>query len=108
MRIHRKRWALSQRELAHLLGGLSATSVGRIELGRRVPSLPVALGYQVIFGRPPSELVPGLYAEVEDDVMRRAASLSVRLERRGDGAAALKRRLLADMVTRAGVRRLRP
>ena len=108
MRIHRKRWALSQRELAHLLGGLSATSVGRIELGRRVPSLPVALGYQVIFGTPAAELVPGLYAVVEDDVMRRAAKLSLRLERRGDAAAALKRRLLAEMVTRAGSRRLRP
>lgn len=108
MRNTRKRWALSQRELAHLLGGLSATSVGRIEMGRRWPTLPVALGYQVIFGNQPAELLPSLYEAVEEDVMNRAASLSIRLEGRPGGAAALKRRLLAEMVSRAGARRLRP
>lgn len=100
MRTLRKRWALSQSELGHLLGGLSTTSVARIELGKRAPTLTVLLRYQVIFGASSAELVPSLYKALEDDVLSRAAALSIRLEGRKDGDSALKRRLLSDMISR--------
>jgi len=106
MRIHRKRWALSQRELGQLLGGSSATSVGRIETGRRAPSLPVMLRYQIIFGVSPARFFPDLYRTLEEDVLRRAADLSRGLEGRDDGHAVLKRRLLSSMTSRTGAERL--
>ena len=105
MRMHRKRWALSQAELGHLLGGLSTTSVARIELGKRTPTLPVFLRYQMIFGASSAELAPRLYDDLEEDVLRRAAAFSIRLEGRRGGHAALKRRLLSEMIDRASARK---
>ena len=107
MRINRKRWALSQRELGQLLGGISRQTVGKFELGRRTPSLRMVLRYQVIFGADPADILPALYEELEEEVLEGATRLSVDLDGRGDGASLLKRRLLSSIATRAGARRLR-
>lgn len=98
---HRKRWALSQRELAGLLGHASRSAVSRLELGGGRPSLRFALACQTIFGLGVAELFPDLFEQHQDDVMRRAAALDERLRGKTDQNAARKRELLGDMVERA-------
>lgn len=96
----RRRWALSQPELAQLLG-ISQSVISRIEAGELIPGTSLALGLQVIFGQSPRALFPGLYSSVEDAVMAQAAELDRALGARKDYATETKRRLLTAMALRA-------
>lgn len=96
----RRRWALSQPELAQLLG-ISQSVISRIETGDLVPGTSLAFGLQVIFGQSPRALFPGLYSTVEDAVMAQAAELDRALGARKDYATETKRRLLTAMALRA-------
>ncbi len=81
LRTHRKRLALSQEEVAFLLGvnGLEkAINVCRHENDAREPSLQSALAYEAIYGRPVRELFAGLYEQAEQNVAERARLLSYR------------------------------
>lgn len=81
LRINRKRNALSQEEVAFLLGAKGETkgsNVSRDEKGAREPTLRAALAYKVIYGKPVCELFPGLYEQVEQDVRACAKILSYR------------------------------
>lgn len=98
--LHRKRWALSQRELALLLGQASRSVVSRLELGLGRPSLPFAIRCEAVFGVGVAELFPGLFEENHDHVMRHAADLDVRLRGRTDAGSARKRALLLEIVGR--------
>ncbi|HUZ12293.1 MAG TPA: helix-turn-helix transcriptional regulator [Caulobacteraceae bacterium] len=102
LRAYRKRWKLSEEELARLLGGVSASMICRLENGTREPTGKFVLGCEVVFGIPPRNLFSNLYEATQDIVMRRAARLSLSLEDRADRASALKRELLRDMINRAG------
>lgn len=81
MRSHRKRLALSQDEVAFLLGTLSGAKVNRHERFVREPSLLTALGYAAIFGKSVTELFAGLYSRIEKRVVERARLLARRIER---------------------------
>lgn len=98
--LHRKRWALSQRELALLLGHASRSVISRLELGLGHPSLPFAIRCETVFGVGVAELFPDLFEENHDLVMRRAAHLDLRLGHRTDAGSARKRALLGEMVSR--------
>src|ERR1041384_3504983 len=78
LRANRKRLALSQDEVAFLLGTRSGGKVCRYERFVRQPSLETALAYEAIFRRSVSELFPGLYQKVERDVAERAKILGER------------------------------
>lgn len=81
LRTHRKRLALSQEEVAFLLGigGLDkGIKVCRDENFTREPSLQIALAYEAIYGKPVRELFPGLYGQVARKVAARAKVLSYR------------------------------
>ena len=80
----RRRWALSQPELAHLLN-CSPSLLSRLERGECTPDVLMAF----------------LYRSVEDAVMARAADLDRRLGPRQDYGAQTKRRLLTAMTHRA-------
>ena len=80
LRTHRKRLALSQEEVAFLLGSQSGAKVSRYEQFVRVPSLETALACEVIFQRSASELFGGLYQKVERQVAERAKALHKRTE----------------------------
>lgn len=69
---NRKRLALSQDEVAFLLGTSSGAKVCRNERFVRAPSLETALAYEAIFKRSVSELFGGLYQKVEQEVGERA------------------------------------
>ncbi len=79
LRRYRKRGALTQEEIAFLLGARCGTKVSRYERASRPPSLQTALAYQAVFGVPVHELFPGEYRETVNAVQARAAELSKRL-----------------------------
>jgi len=81
LRTHRKNQALSQEEVAFLLGvnGPSrAIKVCRYENLASVPNLQIALAYEAIYGKPVRELFAGLYRQAERNVAKRAKVLSHR------------------------------
>lgn len=78
LRANRKRLALSQSEVAFLLGVPTATKVSRHEQVMHAPTLEAALAYEVIFKRPVSEIFGNLYKKVELEVADRARVLAER------------------------------
>jgi DNA-binding XRE family transcriptional regulator len=76
VRRHRLRTALTQKEMAALLGCQSSSTVCQYEGRKREPDLRTALAYQVVFGLPVEALFPGIHREVEQDVKCRANRLS--------------------------------
>ena len=74
--------ALSQEEVAHLLGTETGEKVCRHERFLREPELRTALAYEVIFRRTVSEIFAGLYQQVEQEVAARARTLVSRSNRR--------------------------
>lgn len=102
LRMHRKRWSLTQEELAQLLGLTSQVAVSQYELHQRRPGADILIGSETIFGVPPRDLFPAVYGEVEGEVMARAKVLFARLEARTDLPAMTKLKLLAEMIRRAG------
>ncbi len=106
LRTYRKRSALSQDEVAFLLGQKSGAKVCRYERFKREPGLQTVLAYVAIFQKPVSDLFPGLYQEIAGNVRARAAKLAVQLSKnKSTKAAMLKRQTLAtivDMVSNNG------
>ena len=97
----RKRWKLSYNEVAQLLGYRFESTVFRAEKHARPLTIKSAIGCEIVFGRPVSELFPEFYAETEDAVMRRAAKLDEALREDFSHEANLKRdflRAIADRV----------
>ena len=88
---HRLHSALSEHELATLLGLKSASNISRIEPGARRPKIEAALAYQVLFDIPPAELLPKLYGDVEEAVMRRVHKLHEALQ--GDPSPNIRAKL---------------
>ena len=98
---HRKRWALSQDELAHLIG-VSQAKVSRIEDPEtaKAAKLEAILALQVVFGRAPRTLFAALFTAIEDAVIRRAAELDVSLRDKHDPESMKKKQLLIVMLKR--------
>ena len=98
----RKHWALSQDELADLLG-ISQAHVCRIEGSdaAKAAKLETALGLQVVFGRAPKTLFSPLHEAIEESVMTRAAEFDLTLRDKHDPESLKKSQLLAAMLKRA-------
>lgn len=99
LHVLRKRWGLSQRELAFLLR-ISPAMVSKLERLERPPSKAVIIGTEVIFGASPRDVFPSFYERVEAKVMRQAAVLYERLEGRQDQLSKEKCRALLGMIKR--------
>jgi len=100
LRTHRKRWALSQKQLVHLLGFGTCSPVSKYERNLVLPSLKTVLAYEIIFGEPARALFPGEHLAVEEAVMRRALVLYERLEHRTDLAGMRQHELVLAMLAR--------
>jgi transcriptional regulator with XRE-family HTH domain len=101
LRSHRKRLALSQGEVAFLLGGQSGDKVCRDERFTRRPSLETALAYEAIFQKPVRELFGGLYQSIELDVTARSKTLVSRIERKPSNQRTIRKlRAIADITGR--------
>ncbi len=92
LRANRKRLALSQDEVAFLLGTHSGAKVCRYERFVREPSLETALACEAIFKRSVSELFPGLYQKVEREVAARARALAGKTDRRKPNRQTVRKR----------------
>lgn len=76
LRTYRKRFGLTQKEVAYLLGCTKAAKVSRYECFARLPSLKTALAYEAVFGVPVAELFAGIYQDIERATSRRARVLA--------------------------------
>lgn len=98
---NRKRLALSQEEVAFLLGTENGQQVCRHERFAREPNLETAFAYEAIFKRSASELFSGLYQKVEQEVAARAKILAQRTHRGQSNRRMIhKRQILADLAGR--------
>jgi transcriptional regulator with XRE-family HTH domain len=82
VRTYRKRTGLTQEDVAFLLGVNSGTKLSHYERLHRTPSLRTAFALEVIFGKPPKKLLPGAYAKVELETIKRAQMLSRKLDKK--------------------------
>jgi DNA-binding XRE family transcriptional regulator len=96
----RRRWALTQRELAFLVGAKSGTVVSRIEGLKRPPSLPVTLACALVFGTAPLELFPDLHSQIHGDVLRRVSELYDQLQGNPSKETRIKLDFLETVLTR--------
>jgi DNA-binding XRE family transcriptional regulator len=81
IRIHRRRVGLSQREMSEILG-FRIESVARHEQFHATPDLQIAIGYELIFRIPVSELFAGLRDEVATDIEAKLRQLEEQLGQR--------------------------
>lgn len=81
LRMYRRRTALSQLEIAYLLGCRCGAKVSRYERCARCPSLRTALAYEIVYGTPPDRLFSGMFHEVKRATLRRARALLAKLSR---------------------------
>ena len=96
LRFLRKRSGLSQRELARILGTVTATQVSRHERSVTPPTLIAAFGYQVVFQKPVGDIFPGLYHTIEAGVLERLEEFERELgdsTAKGRAAASVARRM---------------
>jgi transcriptional regulator with XRE-family HTH domain len=105
LRSYRRRWGLSQKELAYLLGSKSDAVISRIEKKLRPPSLRVMIGCFIIFGTSAVELFPGISKGVEVDVMARVWELYERIQGSPSRRTKTKIDLLEDAIARAEERK---
>jgi hypothetical protein len=111
LRSHRKRLALTQEEVAFLLGGKGmdkGIKVCRDEGLVREPSLAVALAYEVVYQKPVRELFAGMYEQIEREVAARVRILSLRKERTTGARAAYRRQMLAHLASSQSENKLNP
>jgi transcriptional regulator with XRE-family HTH domain len=82
LRAHRKRSGLSQHEVAAILGCEDGGAISRYERSHNLPPLPLAVGYEVMFLVPVSQLFSGLLEAVEQATEDRLSKLEVELGNR--------------------------
>jgi DNA-binding XRE family transcriptional regulator len=92
LRVYRRRWLLTQEELAFLFGYDAESIISRFESEERTITLAVAIACQTIFGVKPKEVFPGLFVSVEQSVVQRMYELRGRL-----GQSELTQRTLAKL-----------
>ena len=101
LRTTRKRTALSQEEVAFLLGKRGGAKVCRYELFTCKPELETILAFEAIYQKPASELFAGLYQEVQRKVAARARVLAHKIERgKSKRRAALRRQTLINITSK--------
>jgi transcriptional regulator with XRE-family HTH domain len=96
LRFLRRKSGLSQRELALILGSVTASQISRHERSIAPPSLLTAFAYQAVFRMPVSDIFPGLFHAIEDGIEERMNQFEGELNSstaRGRAAAPIARQL---------------
>ena len=68
LRHRRRSLDLTQRELATLLGRVCRAHLSKLERGKRMPSLGVAIACEVLFDERIEQLFPDLYQQIAEEV----------------------------------------
>jgi transcriptional regulator with XRE-family HTH domain len=105
LRSYRRRWGLTQEELATLLGCKTGAVISRLERHGRHPTLKVAYAFEVIFGTTPIELFPGLHVKVRKNVIARMRDLYDELQGDPSKTTRLKLDFFEEVFARAKSRR---
>ena len=79
LRVYRRRWYLTQEELAFLLDYEAESFISRLERDERAVTLAVASTCQALFGVELRELFPALMEGLQDSLIARMQELSDRL-----------------------------
>jgi len=108
LRTHRRRYALSQEDLAFLLGIKSRTTISHYEMFQRVPDLKTALTLQAVFGTPVVELFAGIYEQIEKETAKRARILLEREEGTASGRRNSRKDLLRAIVITPDINKENP
>lgn len=96
LRLHRRRTGLSQGEFGRLLGYDDESAVAKHERFQAMPPFLIALGYEIIFRVPVSELFPGVAETVALGIEARLDELERALRQSCETArhtTAMKRKL---------------
>jgi transcriptional regulator with XRE-family HTH domain len=104
----RRRWGLTQRELAFLIGGQSGAAISRLEQLKRTPSLAALIACEVLFGVGHTEIFPDSYTQVRQAVMARANELYEALQGNPSRATRAKLDFLESVLARGGDAELSP
>lgn len=97
---YRRRWGLTQKELAVLLGFQNGAVVSRLERVLRHPTLETAYAVEIILGTPPAELFPGLYERVRKQVIARARTYYDELQGTPSKSTQLKLDFFEEIFTK--------
>ena len=101
LRTHRKRSALSQDDVAFLLGTKGGEKICRHERFVCEPELEAVLAYEIIFQKPARELLAGLYRKIEHRVLERARVLVHKTKRQKQGSLTRRKsQALAAIIAR--------
>jgi DNA-binding XRE family transcriptional regulator len=100
LRPSRRRWGLTQGELAFLIGYKTGKSISRIEALEQTPTLNAALSCAVIFNTPPVKLFPGALHNAEELVLDRANELYLQLQGDPSKTARIKLDFLEVLIAR--------
>jgi transcriptional regulator with XRE-family HTH domain len=98
---HRKRLALTQKEVAFLMGRSDATKLSAYELFKQMPTLETALALEAIYGSPVGELFSGLRESIGEEIAKRAKVMSYRVAFRKDDVLSQKRRAALTLLRSA-------
>jgi len=96
LRAHRRKTGLTQHDLARVLGYVNRGPISRHERLESVPSLLIALSYEVVYRVPVSEIFAGLAETVEFNVEAQLAQFETYLgeqSARSSQAIAIARKL---------------
>ena len=103
LRTYRRKWALSQRELAQLLGGTNRSKISRYERLVRTPNREALIGLEFIFSGQSGQLFPTIELSIVRAVMGNAVELRDVLIAKSDAASVRKCRLLGDLISRSAL-----
>lgn len=99
LRTQRRFWALTQKELARLLGVGERGHVSKLEHGRRAPNLKIAIGTQIIFGMEFKNMFPKFWNQVQERVVRRVHDFHG-VVKHGVSRRSQRKRELAEAILR--------
>ncbi len=96
----RRRWGLTQKELAFLIGAKSGAAISRLERLQRTPTLTAMIACEIIFDAAHMKLFPERYAQVREAVLARANELYEALQGNPSRVTRAKLDFLESVLTR--------
>ena len=100
VRADRRRWGLTQAELATLLGVASSTTVSRLERSVRAPTATILVACCILFRRPEAELFASFHESIEELVMGAAKNLHDEIGSKTDKRSLRKREFVEEVLRR--------
>lgn len=101
LRVHRRRWQLTQEQLAFFFGYAEQSIIARLERDERAIALHVAYGCELLFSARPRDVFSAAIDRVEESLVQRIHALRDRLSQTGAGQnVAVKLQLLHDAMRR--------